>query len=89
MDITQIVLLSTIIVLAIFLVLIGVQVFFVLRALHKTLKKIDNIFDEANHLVGEIKKPISQAGSLVTALTTGATIVNLLKKAKEHDKRQG
>lgn len=87
MDITQIVLLSVIIVLSIFLVVLGVQVFFVLKSLKKTLKKVDTLFTEANQLVAEVKKPISRAGSIVTALTTGATIMNLLKKVK--DERSG
>lgn len=85
MDLTQIVLLSVIIVLAVFLVILGVQLFFVLRDLRKSLQRMNIFFDEANQLVDEVKKPIEQAGSLVTALTTGAGIINFLKRLKKDE----
>lgn len=87
MDTTQIVLLSVIIILAIFLVVLGIQVFFVLRDLRTTLKRMNHLFDDANNLVLEVKKPIEKAGSLFTALTTGATLVRLLKKGEEKNER--
>lgn len=88
MDLTQIVLLSIIIVLAIFLVILGVQLFFVLRDFRRSLKRMNHFFDEANQLVDEVKKPIAKAGTLVTALTTGAGVVNLLKSFKERKKNE-
>jgi len=87
LDLTQIILLSVIIVLTIFLVILGFQVFFVLRDLRSTLKRLNQLFAEANTLVSEVKKPIEKAGTFVTALTTGAGLVHLLKKGK-HDEGQ-
>lgn len=86
MDLTQTILLSVIIVLSIFLVVIGVQVFFVLKALKATIKKMNALFEDASGLVEEIKKPVARAQGLITALTTGASIVNLLKKGKENER---
>lgn len=83
MDLTQIVLLSVIIVLAIFLVILGIQLFFVLRDLRKSIRRMNHFFDEANQLVYEVKKPIEKAGTFVTALTTASGIINLLKKGKK------
>jgi len=80
MDITQIVLLAVIIVLTIFLVVIGFQVFFVLKDLRKTLFRMNRLFDNADDLVGQVKKPIESAGNLFTAMTAGVGIAHLLKR---------
>lgn len=80
MDITQSVILSIIIVLAIFLVVVGVQVFFTLKELRRTLKKANKLMDDADDIVSQVKKPIETAGNLVTALTAGAGIAHFLKK---------
>ena len=80
MDTTQIVLLSVIIVLTIFLVVIGFQVFFVLKDLRKTLFRLNRLFDNADDLVGQVKKPIESAGNIFTAMTAGVGIAPLLKR---------
>lgn len=80
MDITQAVLLSTIIVLAIFLVAVGLQAFFTLKDLRKTLKKANKIMDDADDIVTQIKKPIETAGNVFTAVTAGAGIAHIIKK---------
>ncbi|MEK7580753.1 MAG: hypothetical protein AAB512_00575 [Patescibacteria group bacterium] len=80
MDITQAVLLSTIIVLAIFLVAVGLQAFFTLKDLRKTLKKVNKIMEDADDIVTQIKKPIETAGNVFTAVTAGAGIAHIIKK---------
>ena len=80
MDITQAVLLSTIIVLAIFLVAVGLQAFFTLKDLRKTLKKANKIMEDADDIVMQIKKPIETAGNVFTAVTAGAGIAHIIKK---------
>lgn len=86
MDTTQIVLLAVIIVLTIFLVAIGFQVFFVLKDLRKTLFRMNRLFDNADDLVGQVKKPIESAGNIFTAMTAGVGIAHLLKKGDKGTK---
>lgn len=85
MDITQIVTLSLIIVFSIIFVVLGFQMFFVLRDLRKTMFRLNRLFDDADDLVGQVKKPIEQAGQMVTALTAGAGLAHLIKKLKGDD----
>ncbi len=80
MDVTQAVLLSVAIVLSIFLVVVGLQAFFTLRDLRKTLKKADKLMNDADDIVSQIKKPIETAGNVFTAVTAGAGIAHLVKK---------
>ena len=79
-DSTQIVLLAVIIVLTVFLVVIGFQVYFVLKDLRRTLFRLNRLFDDADDLVGQVKKPIESAGNIFTAMTAGVGIAHLLKK---------
>lgn len=87
MDTTQVILLSVIIILAIFLVALGFQVFFVLKDIRKTLSRMNKLFDDADSLVDQVKKPIDSAGNFFTALTAGAGIAHLLKRKEKDSKK--
>lgn len=87
MDITQIVLLSVIIVLTLFLVVIGFQAFFVLKDFRKTLGRLNKLFDDADNLVGQVKRPITSASNLLTAMSAGAGLAHLLKGKKGENKK--
>ena len=86
MDLTQIIILSVIVVLTIFLVVLGFQVYYVLKDLRRTLGRMNHLFDDADSLVSEVKKPLEKAGNFVTALTTGAGIAHLLRRGSKETK---
>lgn len=83
MDITQTVLLAVTIVLAIFLVVLGFQIFFVLKDVRKTLFKINNLFDQTDDIILKVKKPLENASGLLSAFATGAGIASILKKLQK------
>ncbi|OGD86157.1 hypothetical protein A2164_01615 [Candidatus Curtissbacteria bacterium RBG_13_35_7] len=83
MDLTQAVLLSVIVVLTIFLVVIGLQAFFALKDLRRTLAKMNKLMADADDLVDQVKKPIESTGHFITALTAGAGIAHFLKRNKK------
>ncbi len=86
LELSQIVLLTIIIILTLFLVVLGFQVFFVLKDLRITLKRMNSLFDDANELVDDVRKPIEKAGNFFTALTAGAGLVHLLKKGAKNER---
>ncbi len=92
MDLSQAVLLSVIVVLAIFLAIIGFQAFFTLKDLRRTLSRMNQLIDHADEVVVNIKKPVESAGNIFTALTAGLGIAHLLKKVKllegKHEQRE-
>lgn len=49
---------------------------------------MNRLFDDADDLVGQVKKPIESAGNLFTALTAGVGIGHFLKKGHKHDGRE-
>lgn len=83
MDITQTVLLAVTIVLAVFLVVLGFQIFFVLKDVRHTLFKINTLFDAADDMIGKVKKPVESASGLLSALATGVGIAHILKKVQK------
>lgn len=89
MELTQSVLLAVVIVLTIFLVVLGFQVFYVLRDLRRTLTRLNRLFDDADSLVAEVKKPIEKAGTIIGGLTTGATIAHLLNRGEKKENKDG
>jgi hypothetical protein len=80
MDIVQAILFSIIIVLTIFLVIVGLQAYFALKDLRKTLKKANKLMGDVDSIVEQIKKPIETAGNVFTAVTAGAGIAHIIKK---------
>ena len=88
MDLTQAVLLSTIVVLSIFLVFLGFQVYFVLKDFRHTLHRVNRLMDSADDLVVEIKKPITSLSGIFTAITAGAGIAHFLKRLEGKNERE-
>lgn len=66
MDYLQIALIFLILLLSIFLSLIGVQVFFILRDLKKALDKFNQILQTGENIAGDIERPVAAASNLAT-----------------------
>lgn len=88
MDVTQAILLSVVIVLTIFLVVVGLQAFFTLKDLRKSLKKANKLMDDTNSIIAQVKKPIETAGNVFTAVTAGAGIAHMIKKITGETKHE-
>ncbi len=61
MDFLQIALIFLIILISIFLAISGFQVFFILRDLHKNLKRFDKILGTSQNIAEDIEKPAKLA----------------------------
>jgi hypothetical protein len=80
MDTAQIVLFLVIIILTILLVVLGVQVFFILRELRKTVERANKILEDASQITDSVKKPVASLSTLAMGLKTGATIAKIFGK---------
>lgn len=87
MDLIQIVIISVLIVLTLFLVVLGFQAFFTLRDFRTTLRRMNKLFDNTDDLVVEVKKPIESVGHMITAITAGAGIAHIIKKLEGRHER--
>lgn len=83
-DPAQTALFLVVIVLTILLLVLGIQVFFILRELRKTIDKANKVLDDTGVITESVSKPISSFSSLAMGLKTGAKIAKILNKDKHH-----
>ena len=85
-DTVQAALLFVIIVLTILLLGLGIQVFFILRELRKTVSKANKVLDDTGVITESVSQPLSNLSNLTTGIKTGLSILNVLKGKKGHKK---
>lgn len=85
-DTAQGVLLFVLLVLTILVLVLGIQVFFILRELRQTVSKANKVLDDAGMITESVSGPISSLSSLATGVKTGALLAGLLKRRKGKDK---
>lgn len=85
-DTAQAVILLVLVVLTILVLILGVQVFFILRELKQTVSKANKVLDDASVITGSVTGPISTLSTLATGMKTGSLIAGLLKKKKTEKK---
>lgn len=87
-DTAQIVLIIVILVLTILLVVLGIQVFFILRDLRKTLHKANRVLDNTQSITENFTAPLSSLTSLVKGGGALALVIKLIKTLlKDPDKK--
>ena len=86
MDIAQIALFIVIIVLAILLLALGIQVFFILREFRKTVFKANKVLDNTNVITESVSSPLSSLSGLAAGIKTLAPILGVFKKFISKDK---
>lgn len=74
MDAVQIVLLLVIVVLTVLLLILGIQVFYILREFRKTITKTNNVLDNADSITQSIQDPLSALSSLTGGLRGGSVL---------------
>jgi len=88
-DPAQTILFLVVVILTILLVVLGVQVFFILRGLSKTIEKANKVLDDTGVITESVSKPIASLSTLTMGLKTGATIAKILQGGKKrHDKKE-
>lgn len=89
MDIAQVALILIIIFLTILLLVLGVQVFFILRELRKTVLKANKVLDNTNVITESVSSPLSSLSGLASSIKAGVSFVSLLKKIISKDEDPG
>lgn len=79
-DAAQAVLLLVIVILTALLIVLGIQVFFILRELRQTVSKANKVLDDTGVITESVSGPITTISALVTGVKAGSIITRLLKK---------
>lgn len=81
MEPAQILLTVVVVVLTIILVAIGIQVYFILKEVRQSVRKMNNILDDAGEISHSVAKPISSlSGSLMGMSGVGGLITWLMSR---------
>lgn len=80
MDIAQVALFIVIIILAVLLVALGVQVFFILREFRKTVFKANKVLDNTDVITQSVSAPLSSLSGIATSLKTVTPLIAFIKK---------
>ncbi|MEK7616985.1 MAG: hypothetical protein AAB414_02940 [Patescibacteria group bacterium] len=80
MDFLQVALIFLILLISIFLAIAGFQVFFILRDLHKSLRRLDKILETSQDIAKDIEKPAKLMSNITTGIETGGRAAANLAK---------
>ncbi len=86
MDSVQLVLLIVIILLTILLIVLGVQVFFILRDVRRALGKANKVLDDAGSIAESVQAPITALSSLALGFKASSllAVAKLIKSVIGH-----
>ncbi len=82
-DPAQILLFIVIIILTTLLVALGIQVYFVLKDLRKTLAKANRVLDNTGEITQNVSAPLSSLSSVLMGLKAGGALANIIKKVSD------
>lgn len=80
-DSLQIILLTMLMVVIIFFIILGVQVYFLIKDFRQTITKANKVLDSTNSITDSISEPISALSGLVSTVSAGTLITKALKVA--------
>ena len=81
-DTAQIEVLFVVVALSALLLILGVQVFFILKDLRKAVTKANKVLDDTSIITETVSGPISSLSTLTSGIKMGASLLKLLKKKK-------
>ncbi len=84
-DITQILLILVVVVLTVLLCVIGVQVYFLLKEVKKSIDKLNHFLDNAEEITENIGKPIAGLTGILAGVREGFKLFKVVrgKSSKE------
>lgn len=84
-DPVQAVMLVVIILLSMLLLVLGIQVFFILRELRKTLFRATKVLENTETITESVSEPMSLLSGLFLSAKSLSTISKILKRIKDKD----
>ncbi len=85
MDAVQAVLLFVIALLTVLFVILGVQVFFVLKEFRATVRRVNTLLDTAQEFSDNFAQPLSFVSTLLMSTKSIATVAKIFKQSKKGD----
>ncbi|OGV89505.1 hypothetical protein A2Z41_01505 [Microgenomates group bacterium RBG_19FT_COMBO_39_10] len=87
-DTTQILLIAVVTVLTALLTIIGVQVFFILKEIKRTIEKFNKMLDDMGLISESVARPIASLSNSITGVSGIAGLFGWLTKMREKPKKE-
>ncbi len=87
-DSVQLVLVFVIVVLTVLLVVLGIQVYFILKDLRRTISKANQVLENTGVITESITGPVAMLSGLISSLKAGSaiTVVKIIKSILSKDR---
>ena len=77
----QIILIIMLMIVIVFFIILGIQVFFLLRDVRKTISKANDVLDTTSSITDSISEPLAALSGVAGTLGTGAIAMKALRVA--------
>ncbi len=84
-DPIQTVLLFVIVVLTFLLLILGMQIYYILKEVRQTITKANKVLDDTGVITESISEPVAMVSSLITGIKTGASVMRFFKDTKKEN----
>ena len=88
MDATQLTIIIISFALAILLIILGIQVWFILKEMRTSLQKMNKMLDDAGKVSGAVSEGVIGMSGFVNGLKTGISAITSLIHHKEEEKHE-
>jgi uncharacterized protein YoxC len=88
MDPTQLTIIIISFALAILLVVLGIQVWYILKEMRRSLQKVNKMLDDAGKVSGAVSEGVIGMTGFVNGLKTGINAITTLIHHKEEEKHE-
>lgn len=88
MDTAQILLLTVVGILTLLLVILGIQVFFILREVRRALTNTNKVLGDARLISESISKPVVSLSTVLSGVKLGSLVASFLSDRKKHHQKE-
>lgn len=74
------------IVLTVLIVVLGIQVWFILKEMRSSIQKVNKMLDDAGKVSGTVSNGVSGMASLVSGLKAGLSLISTFRKGDDDER---
>lgn len=88
MDTVQILLITVVSLLSILLLVLGVQIFFILREVRNTIGRANKVLEDAGAISESISKPVESFSNILSSVNLGSILTTILAARRKRHTRE-
>jgi hypothetical protein len=85
METTQLIIIIVTVAITALLIILGIQVFYILKEMRVSLKKVNKMLDDAGRVTGTVGDSVTNFGGFMNGLKAGFSAIAALKGKKDEE----